>query len=179
MMFPVRTSETSVDIQLKTRQYIPGPRPGPDELIVPFQGVRWSRRLCVIFRNIPFLYGEVLLDSKSTPKVNNHPFSAVCEWLLKYLRLPAVTGDRPPQLTIWERSRLWAKNLVYTPSIVTEKLRDNSEILSQYNREPNTVLPEYEALVWSLANITSLSSEDDDCQRQISPRQYIYCQLCS
>jgi hypothetical protein len=88
MMFAVRISETSVYIQLRTRQYIPGPRPGPGELTVPLKGVRWSRRLCVIFR-------EVLLNSKSTPEVNNHPFSAVCEWLLKYLPLPAATGGRP------------------------------------------------------------------------------------
>jgi hypothetical protein len=47
----------------------------------PNQSISSSPRFCEMFRNIVNLYGEVLLAPRSTPKLKDHPLSAVRDWL--------------------------------------------------------------------------------------------------
>jgi hypothetical protein len=48
-------------------------------------------RLCIVFRNIVFFYGEELLAPRPTPKLEDHPcrLSATA-----YLQLPSIFGGR-------------------------------------------------------------------------------------
>jgi hypothetical protein len=45
------------------------------------QGIRPGPRLLVVFRNTLIFYGEELLDPRPTPKLDDHPLSAVRDCL--------------------------------------------------------------------------------------------------
>jgi hypothetical protein len=43
----------------------------------PEQRISLGPRLCIVFRNMVIIYGEELLAPRSTPKLEDHPLSAV------------------------------------------------------------------------------------------------------
>jgi hypothetical protein len=55
----------------------PATCPYPVPLLVSYQRMSLSLRPCEIFRNILSFYGEELLEFRPSPKLEDHPFSAV------------------------------------------------------------------------------------------------------
>jgi hypothetical protein len=63
---PISLRCTKSHVHFLLRSFIPGIRPGP--------------RLLVYFCNMLLLYGEELLAPRPTPKLEDHPLSAVLDW---------------------------------------------------------------------------------------------------
>jgi hypothetical protein len=46
-----------------------------------YQRISPGPRLCMVFRNMVIFYGEELLAPRPTPKLEDHPLSAVRDWI--------------------------------------------------------------------------------------------------
>ena len=63
-------------------------------------------------RNIICFYGEELLAPRPTPKLEDHPFSALRDCLFNILAAALHDGGRPPSATWW-RAMLWWQGPTY------------------------------------------------------------------
>jgi hypothetical protein len=55
----------------------PATCPYPEQIIKSYQRISPGPRLCIVFRNMVIFYGGKLLAPRPTPKLEDHPLSAV------------------------------------------------------------------------------------------------------
>jgi hypothetical protein len=53
------------------------------------------------------IYGDGLLASRQTPKLEDHPLSAVATAYSLYSQLPSVSGGALPPSAAWRRAMPW------------------------------------------------------------------------
>jgi hypothetical protein len=77
-----------------------------------YQRIIPGPRLCWMIRNLVIFYGEELLAPRPTPKLEDHPLSAVYDCLLKYSQLPSISGGRS-SIRNCGRAILWWQGPTY------------------------------------------------------------------
>ena len=81
-------------------------------LLVAHRRTSPSPRPCEMFRNIVSFCGEALLAPRATPKLVDHPLSAVRDCLFNIFTSTLHIAGVPPSAT-WGRSMLWWQGPTY------------------------------------------------------------------